>query len=128
MTVKELVLLTGVDLEITVTDNYLTYYLDASNCSCPFDNYVVKCVDFENDKLHIICEQMYSNNLEVIEYVNELYYDDRVKVINGNQLEWEGHAVELKNNAPYDVIHSVIKNITHESGDNYENSINLYIR
>lgn len=127
MTVKELVLITTVDLNITVTDNNVTYNLDAHNCSCPLDNYVVTCVNIEEDELFIICEQLRHNNLTVIEYISDLCFDDLVKVIKEHKVVCEGYPLELRTNATQKLLNSLIKNITHESGDAYENTINLYI-
>lgn len=127
MLVKELVLLTILDLNIKVTDKYLTYELDEYNCSCPMDDYVVRCVSIEEDKLCIICEQLVHNNLNVSEYISCLSFDDLVKVIDGNKVVCEGYPLELKNNSSNNILQSSIKHITHESGDDYETTINLYI-
>lgn len=127
MLVKEFAQLAKEDLKITVTDNRLTYDLDENLYTCPLDNYVVKCVNIEEDKLVIICEQLVSNNLNVIEYISCLYFDDLVKVIDGHKVVCEGYPLELRTNSSNNILHSSIKHITHESGDTYGNTINIYI-
>lgn len=127
MTVKELVLITALDLKITVTDKNVTYNLDENNCSCPLDNHVVTFVNIEEDELFVICEQLRHNNLTVIEYISDLCFDDLVKVIKEHKVVCEGFPLELRTNSPPNILNSLIKNITHESGANYETTINLYI-
>lgn len=94
----------------------------------PLNSYEVKCVTIEKDLVKIEVEQDSETKLiDVVAYTDFLSFDDLVRVIDRDNVLWEGEAIELWKKVPEALVHRKIKNTTYENRYSKCVTVNIYI-
>lgn len=94
----------------------------------PLNSYEVKCVTIEKDLVKIEVEQDSETKLiDVVAYTDFLSFDDLVRVIDRDNVLWEGEAIELWKKVPEALVHRKIKNTSYENRYSKGVTVNIYI-
>lgn len=94
----------------------------------PLNSYEVKCVTIEKDLVKIEVEQDSETKLiDVVAYTDFLSFDDLVRVIDRDNVLWEGEAIELWKKVPEALVHRKRKNTTYENRYSKGVTVNIYI-
>ena len=94
----------------------------------PLNSYEVKCVTIEKDWVKIEVEQDSETKLiDVVAYTDFLSFDDLVRVIDRDNVLWEGEAIELWKQVPEALVHRKIKNTSYENRYSKGVTVNIYI-
>lgn len=94
----------------------------------PLNSYEVKCVTIEKDLVKIEVEQDSETKLiDVVAYTDFLSFDDLVRVIDRDNVLWEGEAIELWKKVPEALVHRKIKSTTYENRHSKCVTVNIYI-
>lgn len=94
----------------------------------PLNSYEVKCVTIEKDLVKIEVEQDSETKLiDVVAYTDFLSFDDLVRVIDRDNVLWEGEAIELWKKVPEALVHRKIKNTTYENRYSKCVTVNIYV-
>ena len=94
----------------------------------PLNSYEVKCVTIEKDLVKIEVEQDSETKLiDVVAYTDFLSFDDLVRVIDRDNVLWEGEAIELWKQVPEALVHRKIKNTSYENRYSKGVTVNIYI-
>lgn len=94
----------------------------------PLNSYEVKCVTIEKDLVKIEVEQDSETKLiDVVAYTDFLSFDDLVRVIDRDNVLWEGEAIELWKKVPEALVHRKIKNTTYENRNSKCVTVNIYV-
>lgn len=94
----------------------------------PLNSYEVKCVTIEKDLVKIEVEQYSETKLiDVVAYTDFLSFDDFVRVIDRDNVLWEGEAIELWKQVPEALVHRKIKNTSYENRYSKGVTVNIYI-
>lgn len=94
----------------------------------PLNSYEVKCVTIEKDLVKIEVEQDSETKLiDVVAYTDFLSFDDLVRVIERDNVLWEGEAIELWKKVPEALVHRKIKNTTYETRYSKCVTVNIYV-
>lgn len=94
----------------------------------PLNSYEVKCVTIEKDLVKIEVEQDSETKLiDVVAYTDFLSFDDLVRVIDRDNVLWEGEAIELWKKVPEALVHRKIKHTSYENRYSKGVTVNIYI-
>lgn len=94
----------------------------------PLNSYEVKCVTIEKDLVKIEVEQDSETKLiDVVAYTDFLSFDDLVRVMDRDNVLWEGEAIELWKQVPEALVHRKIKSTTYENRYSKCVTVNIYI-
>lgn len=94
----------------------------------PLNSYEVKGVTIEKDLVKIEVEQYSETKLiDVVAYTDFLSFDDLVRVIDRDNVLWEGEAIELWKQVPEALMHRKIKTASYENRYSNGVTVNIYI-
>lgn len=115
MLVKELSTLIFSVLKASLCYSHLSL---GSSCKLwnPLDEYEVKSVTIEKDFVKLGFEQCNAKKrIDVFKYTDCLAHDDLVRVIEGDNIIWEGQVIELWDDFPEVLVFRKIKTVYYEN-------------